>query len=56
MKLILRLIGLKMSILRVDAAIINPKTVKPNGCPIKSVKISWGMMTELCMGYGLMAA
>lgn len=30
MKLILRLIGLKMSILRVDAAIINPKTVKPN--------------------------
>lgn len=31
MKLILRLIGLKMSILRVDAAIINPKTVKPNG-------------------------
>ena len=29
---------------------------KWNGCPIKSVKISWGMMTELCMGYGLMAA
>lgn len=34
MKLILRLIGLKMSILRVDAAIINPKTVKPNLYPI----------------------
>ena len=33
MKLILRLIGLKMSILRVDAAIINPKTVKPNLYP-----------------------
>ena len=38
MKLILRLIGLKMSILRVDAAIINPKTVKPNVCPKFSVE------------------
>ena len=42
MKLILRLIGLKMSILRVDAAIINPKTVKPNGwasapMPVQSI-------------------
>ena len=32
------------------------KALYDNGCPIKSVKISWGMMTELCMGYGLMAA
>lgn len=41
MKLILRLIGLKMSILRVDAAIINPKTVKPNVYPKFSVEFSW---------------
>lgn len=37
MKLILRLIGLKMSILRVDAAIINPKTVKPNLYPSRII-------------------
>lgn len=37
MKLILRLIGLKMSILRVDAAIINPKTVKPNLYPCADI-------------------
>ena len=40
MKLILRLIGLKMSILRVDAAIINPKTVKPNGWA--EFLVGWG--------------
>ena len=45
MKLILRLIGLKMSILRVDAAIINPKTVKPNGYPEFLVVWKLGMMT-----------
>lgn len=33
MKLIRRFVALKMSILRVDAAIINPKTVKPNLYP-----------------------
>lgn len=41
MKLILRLIGLKMSILRVDAAIINPKTVKPKMvCVVFGVELS----------------
>lgn len=37
MKLILRFIALKMSILRVDAAIINPKTVKPNLYPSRII-------------------
>lgn len=46
MKLILRLIGLKMSILRVDAAIINPKTVKPNGYPQELVGWECGIRTR----------
>ena len=33
MKFIRLFYAQKMSILRVDAAIINPKTVKPNGYP-----------------------
>ena len=37
MKLILRFIALKMSILRVDVAIINQKTVKPNLFPMYGV-------------------
>ena len=37
MKLIRRFIALKMSILRVDAAIINPKTVKPNLYPSRII-------------------
>lgn len=37
MKLILRFIALKMSILRVDVAIINPKTVKPNLYPSRII-------------------
>lgn len=43
MKLILRLIGLKMSILRVDAAIINPKTVKPNLYPSRIILLVFGL-------------
>lgn len=39
MKLIRRFIALKMSILRVDAAIINPKTVKPNVCPTLTSRV-----------------
>ena len=37
MKFIQRFIALKMSILRVDAAIINPKTVKPNLYPSRII-------------------
>ena len=52
MKLILRLIGLKMSILRVDAAIINPKTVKPNGWPEFLVGWGNGIVTRKYMKMG----
>ena len=62
MKLILRLIGLKMSILRVDAAIINPKTVKPNLYPrlqrfykisfqTKKITIQVFILIIACIGY-----
>lgn len=37
MKFILRFIAQKMSILRVDVAIINPKTVKPNLYPSRII-------------------
>ena len=42
MKLILRFIALKMSILRVDAAIIKRKKVKRNVCPkVASHRTQW---------------
>lgn len=56
MKLILRLIGLKMSILRVDAAIINPKTVKPNVYPKITHQVRaehWAKIMNECINSGM---
>ena len=52
MKLILRFIALKMSILRVDAAIIKRKKVKRNGYPQELVGWENGMVTGKLMKMG----
>ena len=49
MKLILRFIALKMSILRVDAAIIKRKKVKRNGYPQELVGWENDIRTEKLM-------
>ena len=46
MKFIQRFIALKMSILRVDAAIIKRKKVKPNGYPQELVGWECGIRTR----------
>ena len=53
MKLILRFIALKMSILRVDAAIIKRKKVKRNDWAKELVGWECGMVTGKYMKMGL---
>lgn len=52
MKFIQRFIALKMSILRVDAAIIKRKKVKRNGYPQELVDVGNGIRTGIYIDNG----